>query len=168
MIVIVFGLPGSGKSYFASRLAKMIHADHVNSDQLRMQMFKSRTYSKKEKSTVYQVMLEKMKEAVNGNRNIVLDATFHTGESRKSFLQETKGGISFIEVKADENLTRERLNRERPYSEADYEIYKLIQQEWEQLDKPHLLLESTDENIDYMLQKAVEYLQMKDDKRTYQ
>jgi predicted kinase len=166
MIVIVFGLPGSGKSFFAGRLATVIHADYVSSDSLRMEMFKNRTYSKEEKAAVYHVMLGKMKEAILLNRNIVLDATFHTDETRKPFIQETKDGISFIEVKADENLTKERLKRVRADSEADYKIYKLIQQEWEQLHQPHLILESTDENIDKMLQKAVEYLQWENDKRT--
>ena len=32
MIIIVLGLPGSGKTYFASRFAKLIHADYINSD----------------------------------------------------------------------------------------------------------------------------------------
>ncbi|MGZ8557438.1 MAG: AAA family ATPase [Chitinophagaceae bacterium] len=91
MIVIVFGLPGSGKSYFASRLAKMINAGYVNSDRLRKEMFKNRTYSSQEKAAVYNVMLEKMKEAMNQNMNIVLDATFHKNETRKPFLQEMKG-----------------------------------------------------------------------------
>ncbi|HUZ58418.1 MAG TPA: AAA family ATPase [Hanamia sp.] len=49
MIVIVFGLPGSDKSYFASRLAKMIHAGHVNSDKVRKEWFKERVYSEDEK-----------------------------------------------------------------------------------------------------------------------
>lgn len=39
MIVIVLGLPGSGKSYFAARFAELIHADHVNSDRVRKSMF---------------------------------------------------------------------------------------------------------------------------------
>ena len=160
MVVIVFGLPGSGKSYFASRLASMIGAEDSNSDRLRKEMFKVRTYSDKEKEAVYNEMLAKMKEAVNQNRKVVLDATFHTDHSRKPFVQEMerKGGIYFIEVQAKENTVRERLKKERPYSEADYEVYKFISQRWEPLKDSHLLLESTDENIDNMLQRAADYL----------
>lgn len=170
MIVIVFGLPGTGKSFFASRLAKMINADYINSDRVRKEMFKSRTYSEQEKGAVYNAMLEKMKEAVDQRKNLVLDATFHKNETRKPFLQEMKGKdkIFFIEVWAAENIARERLKESRPYSEADFEVYKLIRQYWETLNEPHLMLESTNENIDNMLQKAAEYLQWKDDKRTDQ
>jgi len=161
MIVIVFGLPGSGKSYFASRLAKMIDAGYVNSDRLRKEMFKKRTYSVEEKAAVYHAMLEKMKEALNKNMNLVLDATFHKTENRQPFILETEGkdGIFFIEVRADENIISQRLKKSRPDSEADFDVYRFIQQHWEPLDKQHLLLESTDENIDKMLQKAAEYLQ---------
>ena len=49
MIVIVFGLPGSGKSYFASHLASMINADYINSDKVRRTMFDTRTYQKRKK-----------------------------------------------------------------------------------------------------------------------
>ena len=133
-------------------------------------MFKSRTYSEQEKAAVYNEMLEKMKEAVSQRRNLVLDATFHKNETRKPFLQEMKGKdkIFFIEVWAAENIARERLKESRAYSEADFEVYKLIRKHWEPLNERHLLLESTDENIDNMLQKAAAYLQWKDDKRTDQ
>jgi predicted kinase len=170
MVVIVLGLPGSGKSYFASRLASMIGAEYINSDRVRKEMFKVRTYSEQEKAAVYNEMLAKMKEAVNQNRNVVLDATFHKDDTRKPFAQEMekKGGIYFIEVRANENIVRERLKKERPFSEADYEVYKIISQHWESLKDPHLLLESTDENINSMLQGAADYLNWKDDKRTDQ
>jgi predicted kinase len=170
MVVIIFGLPGAGKSYFASRLAKMIRADYISSDWLRRDMFKERVYSEREKAAVYNVMLSKMMEAVNQHRDVVLDATFHKDDTRKLFVQkmEGKGSIYFIEVRASENITRERLRRERPYSEADFEIYKFISHQSEPLNDPHLLLESTDENIDNMLQKAADYLKWRDDKGTNQ
>lgn len=168
MIVIVFGLPGSGKSYFASRLAKIINAGYINSDRLRKEMFKDRTYSEQEKAAVYRTMLEKMKEAMNRNRDLVLDATFHKNETRKLFIQEAerKGGIFFIEVKADENIIKERLKEERPYSEADFEVYNFIRQHYEPMNERHLIVESTNKNLDNMLQKAVDYLKLKDDKGT--
>ena len=168
MVVIVFGLPGSGKSYFAERLAKKLHADYVNSDQLRREMFPVRTYSEPEKAAVYNAMLERMKDAVKQNRNIVLDATFHNNETRNLFTGEVrvKDRICFIEITADENLTRQRLKKPREYSEADFEVYKLIRRQWEPLNEPHLMLESTDENIDIMMTKAVAYLEINDDTRT--
>ena len=76
MIVIVFGLPGSGKSYFASHLASAINAEYLNSDQVRRTMFDRSTYSKKEKLAVYNEMLAQTRQAVSQKKNLVLDATF--------------------------------------------------------------------------------------------
>jgi predicted kinase len=160
MIVIVFGLPGSGKSFFASRLAKIINADYINSDRIRKEIFKNRTYSEQEKAGVYQAMHEKMKEAIHQNKNLVLDATFHKSETRKPFIEESEGkeSVFVIEVIADENIIRKRLKKDRPDSEADFDVYKFIKQQYEPLNREHLLLESTDENIDEMLKKAAAYL----------
>jgi predicted kinase len=113
-------------------------------------------------------MLAKMKEAVQQNRNIVLDATFHKKETRELFIREMegKGGLFFIEVQADEKVIRERLKKERPYSDADFEVHQLIGKKNEPLQEPHLTLQSTDENIDEMLQKATGYLKRNNDNST--
>ena len=79
-----------------------------------------------------------------------------------------KGGIFFIEIQADENTTRERLKKPRPDSEANFEVYKLISKQNEPLEEPHLILKSTDDNIDEMLRKSSEYLKIKNDNRTHQ
>lgn len=170
MIVIVFGLPGSGKSYFASRLAGMINAGYVNSDKVRKEMFAERVYSEHEKEMVYNKMLEQMKEAVQQNHSLVLDATFHKEDARKLFVEEMqgKGEILFIEVWADEEIIRERVKKERPYSEADFEVYQFISQHNEPLDVPHLILKSTNDNINEMLHKASTYLKIKNDDRANQ
>lgn len=167
MIVIVFGLPGSGKSYFAERLAKQLEGEYVNSDRLRKELFATPSYSEEEKAAVYSIMLEQMKKAINQKRNIVLDATFHQEKSRRPFIEEAgKESIVFIEVKTAEAITRERLKRTRPYSDADFEVYRLLQPHWEPISGEHLVLESTNENIEHMLQKAAVHLQPNHDKRT--
>jgi predicted kinase len=129
-------------------------------------MFSSRTYTEKEKNAVYNAMLAKMKEAVLQEKSIVMDATFYKEDIRKPFIDAAGGEekVVFIEVKADEDIIRERLKNGRPDSEADFEIYQLIKQQWEPVNGRHLLLESTNNNIENMLQKAAVYLQQHDDK----
>ena len=160
MIVIVLGLPGSGKSYFASRLAQMLGADYVNSDRLRKELFPKRTYSAEETSKVYGAMFKTMEEAIAHSKNLVLDATFHKNAMRKQLKDSTKGKeqLFFIEVQANENTIKERLKKSRPFSEADFKVHQLIRQQWEPLQIPHLTLESTNDNIDSMLQEAAQYL----------
>ena len=76
-------------------------------------MFPTRTYSTEEKAAVYNAMLQKMKVAAKQNQNIVLDATFHKNETRKAFIDgiTEQDKIYFIEIKAAENLIRQRLKK---------------------------------------------------------
>ena len=170
MIAIVYGLPGSGKSFFACRFAAKINAAYINSDRVRKKLFISRTYLIKEKLAVYNEMLAQMKEAVKQNKNLVLDATFYNSDIRKKFLDEAKGAMSicFIEVKAEESVIRKRLQEKRVDSEADFEVYKKVKNQWEPLHQDHLILQSTNDNINEMLYKAAHYLHFKDDKRANQ
>jgi predicted kinase len=168
MIIIAFGLPGSGKSYFASQLAGMIHAEYINSDKLRKTMFDTSTYSKKEKLAVYNEMISRIGEALKQHKNLVLDATFYKNDIREKFLNkaENNDDIIFIEIRAEEHLIRERLKRPREYSEADFKVYKKIKNQWEPLKAKHLILQSTNSNIRDMLKKTADYLHLKNDKRT--
>ena len=164
-IVLVMGLPGSGKSYFAERLAKSLGADYCNSDRLRRLMFTERTYSAYEKEKVYKAMLARMKETIALGKDLVLDATFQKKETRDVFRDLAAGAkLFFIKVWADEKVTRERLKKTRTFSEADFKVYQLIKEQWEAVLHPCLLLQSTNNNIDSMLQSAVNYI--KDDTRT--
>ena len=166
MVIAVYGLPGSGKSYFAERLSKKISAEYVNSDRLRKAMFPKRTYSRREKEAVYTAMLEKMQMAIKEKRNIVMDATFHQDQRRKALLKKLNGrdNIYFIEMKADEAVIRQRLKKERIDSDADFSVYNLLLREWEPMKEEHLLLHSTDNNIEQLLTDALKYLRKKDDK----
>ena len=163
MIVIVFGLPGAGKSYFASRLAARMEAGYINSDRVRKKMYADRTYSADEKLSVYDEMLSQMKEAIKQNKTLVIDATFYKDAIRKEFIVEGRGNILFIEVKAEQSLIKERLEKIRTDSEADFEVYRSIQSQFEPMKESHLILYSTDINITDMINKAMNYLNATDD-----
>jgi predicted kinase len=165
MIIVVFGLPGSGKSFFASALAKKLNTGYLNSDQLRRNMFTKRTYSTEEKMAVYDTMRLAMKVAIRNKANLVLDGTFYKESLRKQFQHESKERLWFIEVIADESTIRSRLMKPRAYSEADFEVYKKLKSEWEPMKQPHLIIQSTNDNIEEMLKEAEDYLQVQDDQK---
>jgi predicted kinase len=168
MIIIVFGLPGSGKSYFANPLAEMMNAEYINSDQVRKEVICQKSYSEEEKLSVYEEMLARMTKAATRNKNVVLDATFYKHDIRKKFIEGINQNekVLFIQVIADESLIRQRLQTTRTDSEADFEVYKKVKQQWEPFDEPHLVLHSTNNNINRMLHKAAQYLNVNNDIRT--
>jgi len=168
MIIVVFGLPASGKSYFATHLARIVNADYINSDRVRRIMFPDRTYSTEETLSVYDEMLAQMRQKIKQHRNVVVDATFHRDEIRRKFFEaaEEVDRIIYIEVRAEELLVKERLKRSREDSEADFHVYRKIKNKWQPLYEDHLILHSTDDNLNAMLEKTAGHLQQMNDKRT--
>ncbi|MEP1096598.1 MAG: ATP-binding protein [Cyclobacteriaceae bacterium] len=160
MIVVVFGLPGSGKSYFAQRLAKKLKAVYISSDAVRKREFGQEDYSLRAKRAVYKRMVEIGKEARNRKRKVIFDGTFYLENIRKMITESFKSDteIYFIEVHAPEELIKERTGRKRADSDADFEVYKKIKRSFQQMKTPHLKLASSDENLEDNIQKAIAHL----------
>jgi predicted kinase len=157
LTVIVFGLPGSGKSYFAERLALRLGAAYLSSDRIRSEMFAVRRYTADEKQAVYDAMLDQALRLQH--QDIVLDATFYTQAIRTLFANALDHHpVVFIEVRADQETTSRRLHKARAYSEADARVRRVISDEWEDMHDPHLVLQSTDNNIDDMMAVALQHL----------
>ena len=112
-------------------------------------------------------MMSKMTIFLRQNENVVLDATFYKDDIRSAFLKKADGKakIIFIEIKADESVIRQRLEKRRADSEADFEVYKKIKKQWEPLHEDHLVLQSTNNNVFDMLQKASTYYKQYDTRR---
>lgn len=162
MIILVSGLPGSGKSYFAERLAGRISAEYLNSDRVRIELHASGKYSAEDKLVVYKEMLLRTMKAFDDGHDVVVDATFYHHTMREMFLRLAEGYkqmLLIIEVVADEALIRERLSRPRKYSEADYQVYEKIRDDFEGITMPHLVLESTDDNLEEMLKSAITHIE---------
>jgi len=161
MIIIVFGLPGSGKSYFASRLAGNMEASYVSSDVIRKQLFEVIEYSIEEKKMVYEVMMKEMKKCIQLGEDIVLDATFYKESIRNEFISTAHAydeRILFIEVRADQQVVLDRLRLKRKYSDADYSVHVHMKKAFQPLEMDHLIIDSTQENIKDMIDVALNYI----------
>ncbi|MGN6193863.1 MAG: AAA family ATPase [Ginsengibacter sp.] len=163
MIIVVFGLPGSGKSYLAQRLAKMLNAGYINSDTIRKELFKQPSYSGQEKKSVYFEMLKKISD-LEYRKEVVVDTTLSDIAIRPEFISKLKNiaKVYFVEITADESLIKQRLSAFRNDSDAGFNIYKKIKNTWLPFEEPHLVLQSTNENIEEMLDTACDYIFSKD------
>jgi predicted kinase len=160
MVIIVTGLPGSGKSYFASKLSEALKASYFSSDQFRKFFFSGIKYSTTEKLKVYQKLLSETLEAVDNGKDVVLDGTFYKQSIREEFksaLLKINQKIIFIEVRAESQLIKDRLKKLREDSDADYDVYQKLLAEYEPLTENHLILLSGNDNIEQMLREALEY-----------
>lgn len=161
MIIIASGLPGSGKSYFASRLAQQLKALYLSSDQLRHDKNALGKYSLKDKLCIYLAMADQTGKAVDKGQNVVVDATFYHHTMRNLFVELAHmhhTPLYIFLVEANEDLIKERLNKPRKLSEADLGVYKSMKMQFEKMDLPHLVLKSQKDNITQMLQSAMDFI----------
>lgn len=160
-MIIVSGLPGSGKSYFASRLSQKLGATYISSDLMRKEMDAQGRYAFEDKLNVYEEMAHIAGEELREGKRVVVDATFYRKEMRDLFATLAKllhRRMAVIKIVADEQIILERLRQPRAASEADVSVYKLVKSQYEELDGDHLVIESTNDNIGDMLKKATEYI----------
>lgn len=161
MIVLVGGLPGSGKSYFASRLAERTGFDYLSSDKVRKTIEASGKYNVADKLIVYKHLAELAEIFLKRSRSVIIDATFSHVIMRDVFYRlagKYSVPCKFILVYADEEVIRQRLSRPRPDSDADFKVFELIKSQYEPVTTRHLLLQSGESNLSVMYRKALNYI----------
>ncbi len=154
MLIVVMGLPGSGKSYFAKRLVERLDQPYLSSDAVRKEINMMGRYESGQRLSVYENMAEKAKAILQENKSLVVDATFQYSESRQLFsrLAEDLGiKLACIYIWAEEKLIEDRLSQKREDSEADFEVYQKIKSNYAEIDERCIRIKSTNQNIEQML-----------------
>ena len=150
MILIVFGLPATGKTHLSEMTAIKFDAVHLNTDIIRKELNLQGKYDEHSKHMVYDHMLEQMVHHALNNQDIIVDGTYQKEEHRNQYLQkarELNQELYFIELRAKEQTIKERMQSDRNHSEADFQVYKYLKRSFEQKNEPHLIL-WTDEHTD--------------------
>lgn len=163
MIVMVMGLPGSGKTYFARHLSERLGAPYLGSDQTRNEMNAMGKYSMQDKRKVYEEMLARVEQHLASGDPVILDATFYKDDLRLPFeiLARSKG-IPLVKmwVEAPVEVIKERVSSKREDSDADFSVYQKLAAAFEPPSTPYLKLVSAQDNLNSMLAEAMRYLQM--------
>ncbi len=163
MLIMVCGLPGTGKSSFSKELAKKIGADYLSSDSIRMQVLDRRTYSKDEKSRIYRLLAEKAGRSLTEGKSVIVDATFYLRDYRELFcsVAENNGtSLEIIECVLDEKELRGRIEKrkgEKSESEADFEVYLKIKGIFEPIEREHLILDMA-LPLDEQIKRVLKYI----------
>ncbi len=161
MIIMVLGLPGTGKSTFAKALAERLDAHHINSDMVRDELGLRGKYSEADKWKIYERMRKDvLKSYIHGGVTII-DATFYKKEIRDYFTNYVlfrDEDFYFIQIVAHEKVVQVRLKEKRKYSEADFKVHLKVKDDFEPLTEQHLRLDSGKLTLDEMVDKAVGYI----------
>lgn len=73
VLMLLFGYPGTGKSFFARQLASEVGAINVNSEQLRQEFFTNPTYNRQENEVVDHLMLYMAEQFLSVGVSVIFD-----------------------------------------------------------------------------------------------
>ena len=154
-LLLLCGLPGSGKSYFAAALSQRIPLVILSSDRLRKILIPRPRYTRGEHRRVFAAAHLLLAQLLAAGYAVVFDATNRTARARQPLyeLAEQAGApLLIVEFTAPEEVIRQRLARRadgtdtvgyQDYSDADWRIYCQMRQGGEPIDRPHYRVDSS-------------------------
>jgi len=153
MLVITSGLPGTGKTSVAKELSKHLKAERLTTDELRGRIDKHPDYSQKHKRSVYAALIQEGEKRLNQGENVILDGTFFKQDMRqraRDLAKKHEEIFFLIEVTCPEEIVKERIEERyqsgSDASEADFKVYKIIQNQFEEIKDPDYIIDTSDEN----------------------
>ncbi|MFW9778423.1 MAG: AAA family ATPase [Candidatus Heimdallarchaeota archaeon] len=158
-LILIVGLPGTGKTTFARELQTFLPADviYLSTDSIRRNIFQPTTvradpveynegiYSTASKDLIYQILYFIGELLLGLNHVLIIDGTFYTQEKRKRFFsicERLNQDIILIETRCSEEIVRARLEKRirqgESASDADFRIYLKIKEQFEPLEHDHI------------------------------
>ena len=162
-LVIVSGLPGTGKSYFSRKLAERLPSAVIESDALRKQLFPTPTYSAEESHRLFNACHRLIEELLGKGVPVILDATNlveHHREPLYRIARRLGAKLIIVRVEAPRELVRQRLqsraegiNREDK-SDAGWSIYQRMRTRVERISRNYFAVD-TSRDITPVIDKIV-------------
>jgi aminoglycoside phosphotransferase family enzyme/predicted kinase len=147
-LVLVGGLPGTGKSTLAKALAEQAGFELIRSDAVRKELAGVRDgdatsvhldtslYSPEWSERTYAECRRRAELLLADGRRVLVDATFRAERHRQKFVQLAQSLITpalFLITQARPEIVRERLAKRRnDVSDANWEVYVKATSEWEE------------------------------------
>jgi predicted kinase len=161
LIIVICGLPGTGKTFLSNKLSPFVNATVLSTDKLRKELFKKPTYTPWERTLIYDILFLLAKYLHSSGVNCILDGTFNMEKSRtevKELLNLTNDQIHIIECICPEDMIITRLLlRKDDYSDADVSIYLKMKKIYEPVRQKHISI-NTIKPIDKNLEKILKYI----------
>lgn len=151
-LVVVSGLPGTGKSFFCRRLAEQAPFFLLESDGLQQVLFPNPIYTEEESSRLFTAIHAVVKEYLSKGIPIILDSTSLLERHREVLyrIAQQQGAILFIvHVEAPPEIVHQRLEARRQgadpldRSQADWSVYQKMKTSAERISRPHFAVDTS-------------------------
>jgi predicted kinase len=162
-IIVVSGLPGTGKSYFCRRLAERLPFLILESDALRKQLFPLPMYSASESAHLFRTIYYLIEELLKKGIPVILDATNLEERHREriyNIAERLSARLVLVRVEAPPELVKKRLksrmekSRKEDNSDADWTVYQKMQTTAQKINRNHFIVD-TSRDITRVLDKIV-------------
>ncbi len=151
-LVLVGGLPGTGKSFLAAKLAARANFQVIRSDVVRKELAgipadaparaadQSGIYTREWTDRTYAECLQRAEARLFEGERVIVDATFVEERRRREFFDAAlRCGVPalFLVCEADPATIKARLDARRgDASDADWEVYRRAAERWEEPGRP--------------------------------
>ena len=161
IFITVSGLPGTGKSYFCSKLAEKLPLVTLESDALRKALFPSPSYSQRESSRLFRACHFLIERLLRKGVSLILDATNLSERYREhlySIADRLNVKLILVRVEAPPQVVRERLKSRlknpKSKSDADWEVYQRMKSSVQKIYRNHYVVD-TSKDIAPVIDKIV-------------
>lgn len=152
-LLMMVGLPGTGKSSVVENLQQKLACVVVSTDNIRLLMRNKPTYTAAEMMLVYEVCYSIIEARLKAGQRVIFDASNYLAARRehlKKLAQRIGAPVAVCYVQAGQEVIRERLQqrnngrrRETDLSDADWSVYKWMVEAQEPVVGEHLILDTT-------------------------
>ena len=150
MLVVVSGLPGTGKSCFCRQLAERLPSVILESDALRKTIFPSPSYSLEESARLFKAIRFLIERLVKRGISVIMDATNLTERYREYFYSiADRLGVKLVlvRVEAPPSLVKERLearlSNAEESSDAVWGVYQKMKGSVEKISRKHYVADTS-------------------------
>ena len=125
-LIILMGLPGSGKSYIADYLHKKYRFEILSGEDVTTQLFGTEKVSGSQYAEVYKFIRQKASKLLSIGKSVVIDGTNLKREYRQQIYDEVKCERTLlICLKVDDNIAFDRISKRRNTCSPDtYQAFK--------------------------------------------
>lgn len=155
-LLVVSGLPGSGKSYFCRKLTELLPVVVLETDALRRVLFERPAHDGAENARLFRAVHRVLKRLLIEKRCVALDATnlIRRNRTRLYRIAEDQGAaLVVVRMVAPEALTKQRLrqriaNRQSQLddgdrSDAGIEVYDRMRRTEQVITREHVVVDSS-------------------------
>lgn len=164
-LILVCGLPGTGKTTVAEAIAKKTKARILSTDIIRKDLVSRPSYGEQEKEMVYGMLFSMAEMMLKDGKNVLLDGTFYKEALRKRAEEiAARAGSEFrvVEVVCDEKTIRQRLEKRcnaacaSCASDANFEVYMKVKKIFEPVRGRHFVIDTGkdwEKQVDALLER---------------